>query len=97
MKTIGFSPCLALIVITAIFPGILSAWHDETHLAVAKAAGYHRWYNAVGADIAKIKAGKPESQRGAYNVVEKLKRCPCPECPWQLFEHGDLLSKQRLL
>lgn len=35
-------------------------WHDETHLAVAKAAGYNKWYNAVGADIAKIKAGSTE-------------------------------------
>ncbi|MGW8272555.1 MAG: hypothetical protein ACWGN7_04105, partial [Thermodesulfovibrionales bacterium] len=26
------------------------AWHDETHLAVAKAAGYFKWYNAAGAD-----------------------------------------------
>jgi hypothetical protein len=32
-------------------------WHDETHLAVAKAAGYDKWYNATGADITKIKAG----------------------------------------
>lgn len=31
-------------------------WHDETHLAVAKAAGYSRWYNAAGPDITKIKA-----------------------------------------
>ncbi|MBI5204025.1 MAG: hypothetical protein HZA11_03815 [Nitrospirae bacterium] len=33
-----------------------SGWHDETHLAVAKAAGYSRWYNAAGPDITKIKA-----------------------------------------
>ncbi len=32
-------------------------WHDETHLAVAKAAGYDKWYNAAGADMTKIKAG----------------------------------------
>jgi hypothetical protein len=35
-------------------------WHDETHLAVAKAAGYDKWYNATGADITKIKAGSIE-------------------------------------
>jgi hypothetical protein len=28
---------------------------------VAKAAGYYKWYNAVGADITKIKAGSIES------------------------------------
>jgi hypothetical protein len=32
------------------FPNISSAWHDETHLAVAKAAGYYKWYNAAGPD-----------------------------------------------
>ena len=38
------------------------AWHDETHLAVAKAAGYPKWYNAAGPDIAKIKAGFTEER-----------------------------------
>jgi len=37
-----------------------SAWHDETHIAVAKASGYHKWYNAAGADITKLKAGNIE-------------------------------------
>ncbi len=41
-------------------PSTALGWHDETHLAVAKAAGYNKWYNAVGADIAKIKAGSTE-------------------------------------
>jgi hypothetical protein len=41
------------------------AWHDETHLAVARAAGYHKWYNAAGPDIAKQKAGNIE-QRNHY-------------------------------
>jgi hypothetical protein len=35
-------------------------WHDETHLAIARAAGYKKWYNAAGADMTKIKAGKSE-------------------------------------
>lgn len=35
-------------------------WHDETHLAIAKAAKYSKWYSAVGADMAKIKAGSTE-------------------------------------
>lgn len=42
------------------------AWHDETHLAIAKAAGYKKWYNAAGADIAKIKAGVAE-ERNHYS------------------------------
>ena len=48
-----------LLILTAFF--ILrsqntSAWYDETHLAIAKASGYRKWYNATGADMAKIKA-----------------------------------------
>lgn len=43
-----------------ICPSSSSAWHDETHLAIAKAAGYQKWYNAAGADIAKVKAGDKE-------------------------------------
>ena len=31
-------------------------WHDETHMAIAKAAGYKKWYNAAGADMIKTKA-----------------------------------------
>lgn len=42
-------------------------WHDETHLAIAKAAGYNKWYNAVGADIAKIKAGRIERNNHHFN------------------------------
>jgi hypothetical protein len=43
------------------------AWHDKTHLAVAKVAGYAMWYNAAGADIAKIKAGNRERYNHWYN------------------------------
>ena len=51
------------IIIFLIFltvPNTVSAWYDETHLAITKAAGYVKWYNATGADIAKIKLGKIE-------------------------------------
>jgi hypothetical protein len=43
------------------------AWHDETHLAIAKAAGYPKWYNAAGADIAKVKAGDKENRNHYAN------------------------------
>lgn len=43
------------------------AWHDETHLAVAKSAGYSKWYNATGADMAKIKAGGVEQNNHYCN------------------------------
>lgn len=48
---------LFLILATA---GPAAAWYEETHLAVAKAAGYGRWYNAAAADIAKAKMGSRE-------------------------------------
>ncbi len=43
------------------------AWHDETHLAVARAAGYAKWYHAAGADMAKLKAGDREAHNHYVN------------------------------
>ena len=51
----------AAVLLFLSLPGFSHAWHDKTHLAVAKAAGYPQWYNAAGADIAKIKAGDKEA------------------------------------
>ena len=53
---------LAALAIFISLNGPAWAWHDETHLAIAKAAGYEKWYNAAGADITKIKAGKIEQK-----------------------------------
>ena len=53
------SQLLALLLVLS-FSNISLAWHDETHLAIAKAAGYQKWYNAAGPDIAKVKAGDKE-------------------------------------
>jgi len=57
------------IVVTCITAAPSFAWHDESHLAVTKAAGYAKWYNAVGADIAKTKSG-PEFHNHFYNNSE---------------------------
>ncbi len=43
------------------------AWHDETHLDIARAAGYEKWYNAAGADITKIRAGDVEKKNHYVN------------------------------
>jgi hypothetical protein len=52
---------IAIIIVLIIFNlDVAFGWHDETHLAIAKAAGYNKWYNAAGADITKIKAGRIE-------------------------------------
>jgi hypothetical protein len=62
---------LAIIFGLISFSGQSLAWHDKTHLAVAKAAGYDAWYNAAGADIAKIKAGDRERNNHWYNNNSK--------------------------
>ena len=41
------------------------AWHDETHLAIARAAGYEKYYNAVGPDM--IKAASIETGNHYFN------------------------------
>jgi hypothetical protein len=45
------------------------AWHDETHLAIAKAAGYDKYYNAAGADMIKLKAPEKENDNHYYDNV----------------------------
>ena len=56
-----YSVTVFAITIFVLFPNVSSAWHDETHIAVAKRAGYIKWFNACGADMAKLKAGDRES------------------------------------
>jgi hypothetical protein len=43
------------------------AWYDETHLAIAKAAGYSKWFNATGADMLKLKMGALEADNHFVN------------------------------
>ena len=43
------------------------AWHDETHVAIAKVAGYKKWFNATGADMIKIKARRIEKSNHFVN------------------------------
>ncbi|ABB23459.1 hypothetical protein [Pelodictyon luteolum] len=44
-----------------ILPVLLSlrgdalGWHDRTHVAIARAAGFERWYSAAAPDVAKSK------------------------------------------
>ena len=52
------------------------AWHDKTHLSIAKAAGYEYWFNGAGADIAKIKAGNVESYNHWYDNTKKVEVTP---------------------
>ena len=43
------------------------AWFDETHVAIAKAAGYSKWFNAVGPDMIKEKMGNREGHNHFVN------------------------------
>jgi hypothetical protein len=61
MKAIKY-PIITLLTAFFItsFAGNSYSWHDEIHIAIAKASGYKKWYNATGADMAKLKAGNVE-------------------------------------
>jgi hypothetical protein len=56
-----------LVMIFLSSPLSSQAWHDETHIAIAKVAGYHKWFNATGADMAKLKAGDIERHNHYVN------------------------------
>src|SRR4030042_2173179 len=60
-----------LACITSLYPNQAMAWHDATHMAVAKAAGIDNYaYLAVGADLAKEKAGELEGLNHYYNTTK---------------------------
>lgn len=68
MTRFRFHGCLALAaLIISTCPNHASAWYDETHIAIAKAVGYYKWFNASGADMAKVKAGKIEEHNHYCN------------------------------
>lgn len=58
---------VVLLLFTFLCSNVAFGWYDETHLAVAKASGYSKWYNAVGADITKIKANRVEGNNHFFN------------------------------
>jgi hypothetical protein len=62
----GFFMAVNLLLITPLID-TANAWHDETHLAIAKAAGYKKYYTAIGADMTKEKASAKESQNHYSN------------------------------
>jgi hypothetical protein len=65
-----------IVFIWFVLAGNASGWYDETHIAVSKAAGYNKWYNSTGADIAKIKAFKIERYNHFFNNPEKFEVTP---------------------
>lgn len=65
MKQTGLK--ITVILIALLFAAQASAWHDHTHLAIAKATGFDMWYHCAGPDIAKIKAGNVEAYNHWFN------------------------------
>jgi len=44
------------------------AWFDETHVAIAKGAGYSKWFNAAGLDMIKEKMFNREGHNHFVNI-----------------------------
>lgn len=67
-----------IIVSCATLPATQTlAWHDATHMAVVKAAGLDDYtYLAVGADMAKEKAGAVETGNHYHNTPRGVKVTP---------------------
>jgi hypothetical protein len=58
---------ILLVALAILFPSPSSAWYDETHLAIAKVAGYEKWFNAAGPDVAKLKLWDKEGHNHFVN------------------------------
>lgn len=77
----GFA--LSLLMGTVFFPPDSRAWWDETHLAIARAAGHRKWYHAAGADLAKLKLGDAEGHNHYVNNA-----CGAAITPAMVFEQA---------
>lgn len=56
-----------ILALTVSIPPACTAWFDETHIAIAKAAGYQKWFNAAAPDVAKSKLGDREGDNHFVN------------------------------
>jgi hypothetical protein len=69
---------MELLLLVALCPSGSLAWYDETHLAIAKVAGYEKWFNAAGPDVTKLKMGDKE---GHNHFVNNPNLCPPLKMP----------------
>ena len=68
MKIRKYACCLGMLILVAVsVPSTSHAWFDETHLVIAKVAGYQKWFNAAAPDIAKLKMGDKEGHNHFVN------------------------------
>lgn len=97
---------LMVIAFLTIFTGQAMAWHDKTHVATAKAAGYEYWFNAAGADITKLKAGDKEGNNHYFDnfkgetidskiVLDQAKLYNCPEDKDEGHLYGAIIASIR--
>jgi hypothetical protein len=66
-------------VIENLDPEEISIKYDsenETHLAIAKAAGYNKWDSSAGAEITKMKAGDVEQYNHYFNNKDNVEVTP---------------------
>ena len=54
-------------LVAVSYPTTSSAWYDETQITIAKVAGYQKWFNAAGPDVAKLKMGHKEGHNHFVN------------------------------
>jgi hypothetical protein len=74
MKSVTFK--ITIILVLLMIASQALAWHDHTHLAICKAAGFDMWYHCAGPDIAKIKAGNVESYNHWFNNSAEVEITP---------------------
>lgn len=55
------------LIFSAQHPPHSIAWFDEPHVAIAKAAGYAKWFNACGPDMIREKIGSREGHNHFVN------------------------------
>jgi hypothetical protein len=75
MKYVKFK-IIVILCFLFLFASQASAWHDRTHLAICKAAGFDMWYHCAGPDIAKIKAGNIEEYNHWFNNTAEAEITP---------------------
>jgi hypothetical protein len=72
MKSLAYRTAWFSLSFLFLFIQNASGWHDLTHMAIAKAAGYKKCYNAAGPDITKTKADGIEKANHWFNNNENL-------------------------
>ncbi|HUJ79241.1 MAG TPA: hypothetical protein VLY45_02870 [Nitrospiria bacterium] len=75
-RIIKLSSALVFVCLLLLAPEPARAWHDHTHLAIAKAAGDPGWYNAAAADVTKIKAGAIEDKNHFFDNDKNVEVTP---------------------